>query len=218
MAGIQSLVGGGLKSFGIDKLSENLSPQMREFLPFAMNPQGYLVGKAVNSLADYLGYGDQVRDLQAGAKEYKDYGKEIIRNTIGDALPNSIGDFVRATPRGATDTPAGTYWDPNTGSWVQSPNPVQTTDPDKFQKFIDELNYQPELSTGPHDESSQEFLNNEYDFGSEFSDYLAAPDAEAATTDYGDMFGASSGGGKLESLIQAEDEYKHGGQICGCKR
>jgi hypothetical protein len=120
MAGIQSLLGGGAKSFGIDKLSENLSPQMRELLPFAINPQGYLVGKAVNSLADYLGYGNEVKDLQEDAKANKDYAKEIIRDTVGDLLPQPIGDFVRSTPNTPYE-PVGSYWDPEQNAFV-NPN------------------------------------------------------------------------------------------------
>ena len=117
MAGIQSLLGGGLKSFGVDKLSENLPPRMREFLPFALNPQGYIVGKAVNSLADILGYGNEVKELQADAKGQKEYYKETMRDAIGNVLPDAIGDFVRATPRSNIDEPAGTYWDSETQSW-----------------------------------------------------------------------------------------------------
>ena len=120
MAGIQSLLGGGVKSFGIDKLSENLSPQMRELLPFAINPQGYVVGKAVNSIADLLGYGKEFKDLQEGAKAEKDYSKEIIRDTVGDLLPEPIGDFVRSTPNTPYE-PVGSYWDPEQNAFV-NPN------------------------------------------------------------------------------------------------
>jgi hypothetical protein len=243
MADLTSLVGGGLKSFGIDKLSENLSPQMREFLPFAMNPQGYLVGKAVNSLADYLGYGNQVKDLQAGAQAEKDYGKEIMRDTIGDALPNSIGDFVRATPRTtdagyearmealrqSANTPeaiaqfnAGfnpdSQYNLNSQNYVGAPNPAEigsdiySNNLKSLYEMLGQYQQPPESSTGPHDEISQEFLNNEYDFGNEFSDYLAAPDAGAATMDYGDMVG----GGGRDGGKYMDSQMAKGGRVCSC--
>lgn len=137
MAGIQSLLGGGLKSFGVDKLSENLPPKMRELLPFALNPQGYIVGKAVNSLADYLGYGNEARELQAGAKDEKDYYKETMRDAIGNVLPDAIGDFVRVTPRATTDEPAGTYYDAETQDWKQSLNPVMSPNSgSNFENFV----------------------------------------------------------------------------------
>jgi hypothetical protein len=44
----------------------------------------------------------------------------------------------------------------------------------------------------------------------------SAPIDFGGTMDYGDMFGGG-GGGKLEAMLQAQDEYKRGGQICGCK-
>jgi len=136
MAGIQSLLGGGAKTFGIDKLSENLSPQMRELLPFAINPQGYLVGKAVNSIADYLGYGNEVKDLQADAKAEKDYFKETMRDTIGNALPNSIGDFVRATPRVEEPyDPYNGYYAQNINDWVSTLDSTPESN-DKFEDFV----------------------------------------------------------------------------------
>lgn len=135
MAGIQSLLGGGLKSFGVDKLSENLSPRMREFLPFALNPQGYIVGKAVNSLADILGYGNEVKELQADAKGEKEYYKETMRDAIGNVLPESIGDFVRATPRANIDEPASTYWDSETQSWKESNSPI-VVNPYQFENTL----------------------------------------------------------------------------------
>jgi hypothetical protein len=153
MAGIQSLLGGGAKTFAIDKLTESLPPQMRELLPLAINPQGYLVGKAVSSLADILGYGNQVRELQAGAKDEKDYYKETMRDAVGDMLPGAIGDFVRATPRGTTDEPAGTHWDPDTQNWKQSSNPVATYDPfasDRFGAGFD--------MSSPYNPNSQNFV------------------------------------------------------------
>jgi hypothetical protein len=141
MSGIQSLLGSGAKTFGIDKLSENLPPQMRELLPFAMNPQGYLVGKAVNSIADYLGYGNEVKDLQADAKAEKDYFKETIRDAIGDVLPNTVGDFVRATPRVEEPyDPYNGYFAQNINDWVSTRDSTPESI-DNFENFVRNENY-----------------------------------------------------------------------------
>jgi hypothetical protein len=117
MAGIESLMASGAKSFGIDKASKYLPTEIKELLPFAINPQGYVVGKAVSSLADLLGYGDEVKSLQEGSKAEKDYYKETIRNVIGDLLPGELGDFVRVTPRIPYE-PVGSYWDPEQNAFV----------------------------------------------------------------------------------------------------
>jgi hypothetical protein len=141
MPDLTSLVGGGLKSFGVDKLSENLSPQMRELLPFAINPQGYLVGKAVNSLADYLGYGNQVKDLQSDAKAEKDYFKETMRDAAGNVLPGALGDFVRATPKETEPyDPYNGYYAQNIGDWVNTRESTPES-LDKFENFVRNENY-----------------------------------------------------------------------------
>jgi hypothetical protein len=138
MAGIDSLVLQGGKSLLKDKAFEFLNPSQMEFARFAMNPQMYLAEKGITAVAELLGYGSEVKDLQNGAKDDKTYSKEIMRDALGDVLPNAIGDFVRATPRG-DNSPAGTYtaWNPETQSYEQnqSSNPVATSNAFTNQQF-----------------------------------------------------------------------------------
>jgi len=97
--GVESLVKGAVGTLAKDKVASYLSPSQMDFITFALNPQAYLLDKGVNAAANALGYGSQYRELKGGAQGENDYYKEVMRDTIGDALPNSIGDFVRATPR-----------------------------------------------------------------------------------------------------------------------
>ena len=136
MAGVDKLLSGGLKSFGFDKASGYFSPTQMDFLSFALNPQAYLIDKGVNAAAEALGYGSQYRELQGGAKDEKDYYKEVMRDAIGDVLPGAIGDFVRVNPRSTeTDnTPAGTYtaWNPETQSFEEQQSSTPVAVPDQF--------------------------------------------------------------------------------------
>ena len=138
MAGLPSLISSGAKSLFVDKAGEFLSPQQMEFARFAMNPQVYLAEKGISAVADLLGYGGAYKELQAGAKDEKDYYKETMRDALGNILPGSVGDFVRATPKGV-DAPAGvhTVWNPETQSYEQqqSSSPVVAFDPFSNQRF-----------------------------------------------------------------------------------
>jgi len=141
MAGIDSLVKGAVGSFAKDKVTPMLSPTQQDFLAFALNPQAYLLNKGVTAAADYLGYGNQVRELKAGADDEKDYYKEVMRDTIGDALPESIGDFVRATPRVEEPyDPYNGYYAQNIGDWVSTRESTPEAN-DKFENFVRNENY-----------------------------------------------------------------------------
>lgn len=250
MADLTSLVAGGAKSLLKDKASEFMSPQQMELARFALSPQAYLADKGIAAVANLLGYGDQYKQLKAGAEDEKAYGKEVIRDTIGDALPNSIGDFVRATPRNTenNNTPAGTYtaWDPETQSWTQqaSANPVGSSDPFAGARFDAGIN--PNSQYNPASDAymgaKPPSIQNEVDLLDILDPYraqavpemtidgakesasegyhfdpntgTAVPIDFGGTMDYGDMFGGGGGGGKY---MDAQDAYKRGGQICGCK-
>jgi hypothetical protein len=138
VAGLPSLISSGAKSLFADKAGEFLSPQQMELARFAMNPQVYLAEKGISAVADLLGYGSAYKELQAGAKDEKDYYKETMRDALGNILPGAVGDFVRATPKGV-DSPAGmhTVWNPETQSYEQnqSSSPVGTFDPFSNQRF-----------------------------------------------------------------------------------
>ena len=234
MAGIDSLIKGAVGTLAKDKMSQYLSPSQLELARFAMSPQAYLADKGITAVANLLGYGNQYQELKAGAEDNKEYGKQIIRDTIGDALPTAVGDLVRATPRGV-DEPAGTYtaFDPETQTYTQqgSANPVATGTSATFEDFMRDLNAGDTQSVGPLEEYDQKRLDAEYDFGSDFSDYLGKPNGDNAPIDfggtmgYGDMFGGGGKGferdmeygGGFNSFLQAE-AYKRGGEICGCKR
>jgi hypothetical protein len=320
LADLTSLIAGGAKSLLKDKASEFMSPQQMELARFALSPQAYLADKGITAVAQLLGYGNEFRELKAGAEGEKAYGKEIIRDTIGNALPNSIGDFVRATPRvsEADSQPAGTYtaFDPETQTYKQqgSANPVAMGNSAAFEDFMRDLNAGDNYPVGPLEEYDQTRLNDEYDFQTSLSDFqqpsesntrslssqpsdtqtppgysfdpntgTMVPDDSGAqapegfrfdpdlgmnvpnetplnaapegytydanlgmnvpvteslaptgyqfdpntgtavpidfggTMDYGDMFGGGGGGGKLEDAFLQAQEYKRGGQICGCK-
>ena len=147
MAGIDSLVKGAVGSFAKDKVASYLSPAQMDFITFALNPQGYLLDKGVNAAANALGYGSQYRELKGGAQADKEYYKEVMRDSIGDMLPDTVGDFVRATPRisEADRQPAGEYiaWDPATESWTTqgSPRPVSTSTSADFDNTVRDMTY-----------------------------------------------------------------------------
>jgi hypothetical protein len=147
MAGINELVKGAVGTLAKDKVSQYLSPAQMDFITFALNPQGYLLDKGVNAAANALGYGSQYRELKGGAEADKEYYKEVMRDSIGDMLPDTVGDFVRATPRisEADQAPAGTYtaFDPATQTYTQqgSSNPVTSSNSAGFENFVRDLNY-----------------------------------------------------------------------------
>jgi len=124
MAGIDSLLKGAIGALSKDKVSPFLTPTQRDLLALLLNPQGYLLGTGITAAANALGYGNEYKELKAGAEDDKEYYREVMRDSIGDALPESIGDFVRSTPRAQTEEPSGMYYDPNANDFVQSTNPV----------------------------------------------------------------------------------------------
>jgi len=134
MSGINALLERGAKSLFGGAVSDLLTPQQREFAQFALNPQFYIAEKGINAVAELMGYGGTYRELKQGAKDERDYGKEVARDVIGDMLPDSLGDYVRVTPRG-DDSPAGMYYDSNVGDFVQSSNPVISSDPFTGDRF-----------------------------------------------------------------------------------
>lgn len=138
MAGIDSLVTGGAKSLLKDKASELMSPAQMEFARFALNPQLYLAEKGISAVADLMGYGSQLKELQQGAQGEKEYYKETMRDALGNVLPGAIGDFVRANKQGI-DAPVGAYttWNPETQSYEeqQSNSPVNVADAFANQRF-----------------------------------------------------------------------------------
>lgn len=143
MAGINSLLKGAAESFAKDTAGKILTPQQMEFARFLINPQFYLAEQGINKLASVLGYGQEVKQMRSDAQAEKDYYKEIMRDTIGNALPDSIGDVIRANPRvpEADRGPSGTYitYDPETDSWVerQASNPiVPATSSPQFEDLI----------------------------------------------------------------------------------
>jgi hypothetical protein len=147
MAGIESLVKGAVGTLAKDKVASYLSPSQMDFITFALNPQAYLLDKGVNAAANALGYGSQYRELKGGAQGENEYYKEVMRDSIGDMLPDTIGDFVRATPRisEADQAPAGVYtaFDPDTQTYVQygSPNPVSTGTSGAFENTVRDTQY-----------------------------------------------------------------------------
>ena len=171
MAGITPLVKGAVGSFAKDKVSQYLSPAQMDFITFALNPQGYLLDKGVNAAANALGYGSQYRELKGGAQDEKDYYREVMRDTIGDMLPDTVGDFVRATPRisEADRQPAGEYiaWNPDTQSFETqgSPRPVSTSNSAAFENTVRDMQYGTQTpgtgkAVGPLPEGNPIFENN----------------------------------------------------------
>ena len=247
MSGINSLIKGAVGSLAKDKVSQYLSPSQMELASFALNPQAYLAEKGIVAVANLLGYGNEYKELKSGAEDQKAYEKEVIRDTIGNALPNSIGDLVRATPRvsEADSQPAGIYtaWDPETQTFTQqgSPRPVSTGTSATFDDFLRDLNAGDTQSVGPLEEYDQTRLNDEYDFQTSLSNFqpglngIVNDVGEMTIVDqkdsggggnlsYADMIDMQNqtlnstpdyGGGKLEEYFQ--NQYKRGGQICGCR-
>jgi hypothetical protein len=134
MAGINELVKGAVGTFAKDKVSPMLSPSQMDFITFALNPQAYLLNKGVTAAADYLGYGNDYRELKAGADDEKEYYKEILRNTVGDVLPGSIGDFVRATPKMTDDA-----YEASMEALRQSASTPEATA--RFENTVRDMNY-----------------------------------------------------------------------------
>jgi hypothetical protein len=221
VADITSLLAGGAKSLLKDKAEGFLSPSQMELARFAMSPQAYLADKGIAAAANLLGYGDQYRNLRYGAQAEKDYYKETMRDALGNMLPDAVGDVVRSTPR---STEAD--YDSSMEALRQSANTPEAAaqfnagfNPDS-QYNVGSPNY-----VGPHYPGSMDGMygDNVRDLYEMLGQYQQPNDNSANSApidfggmmDYGDTFGG--GGSKPEQQLQAEG-YKHGGQICGCKR
>ena len=193
MAGIDTLLRGAATAFAKDKVSPFLSPSQRDFLALVLNPQGYLLDTGITAAANALGYGSQYRELKGGAKDNEDYYKEVMRDSIGDMLPDTVGDFVRATPRNTeTDnTPAGVYYDPNVGDFVQSSNPVVSSDPFAGDRFSGKYDQNSVFNTdsqnyvgpaNPKDMDSSIYSSNLTNLLSMLDEYRAAEVPETVIT------------------------------------
>ena len=147
MAGIDTLIRGAVGSLAKDKITSQLTPTQMELASFILNPQYYMAEKGINKIAEILGYGSDYRNLSADAKSDKEWYKEVMRDSIGDVLPSSIGDFVRATPRisEADLQPAGMYtaFDPATQTYIQqgSANPIARSDSAGFENTVRDIQY-----------------------------------------------------------------------------
>jgi hypothetical protein len=214
MAGINNLVKGAVGTLAKDKVSQYLSPAQMDFITFALNPQGYLLDKGVNAAANALGYGSQYRELKGGAEDNKEWYKEVMRDSIGDMLPDTVGDFVRATPRisEADLQPAGEYiaWNPDTQSFETqgSPRPVASSDPFASARFDAKVNPDSPYNTNsqnyvgpanPKDMDSSIYSSNLTDLLSMLDEYRAAETPEMTITgdkasfEEGDTFDADLG-------------------------
>jgi hypothetical protein len=174
---VDTLIKGAVGSLGKDKITSTLTPTQMELASFILNPQYYMAEKGVNKIAEILGYGSDYKDLSADAKINKDYYKAIMRDALGNVLPDSIGDLLRASPKTseANQAPAGTYttWDPATQSWVEqgSSNPAAVPNSSKFEDFMRELNAVSDQEVGPPEEYSNQYNDAEYDFTNSISDF-----------------------------------------------
>jgi hypothetical protein len=138
---VDQFIKGAVGSLAKDKITSTLTPTQMELASFIVNPQYYLAEKGINKIAEILGYSNEVKDLQADAKAEKDYFKETMRDTIGNALPNSIGDFIRATPRVEEDyDPYNGYYAQNIGDWVSTRDSTPESN-NKFEDFVRNENY-----------------------------------------------------------------------------
>ena len=141
MAGIDSLVKSAVGSLAKDKVSGMLTPNQLELASFVMSPQYYLAEKGISKIADILGYGQEVKNLQADAKADKDYTKEIFRDAVGNVLPDSIGDFVRATPRSDEPyDPYNGYYSQDVNDWIETSNSTPEK-LDAFENLVRDMNY-----------------------------------------------------------------------------
>ena len=176
MAGlVDQFIKGAVGSLAKDKITSTLTPTQMELASFIVNPQYYLAEKGINKIAEILGYSNEVKDLQADAKAEKDYFKETMRDTIGNALPNSIGDFIRATPRVEEDyDPYNGYYAQNIGDWVSTRDSTPESN-NKFEDFVRNEYYGTQTPgqgkyVGPLPEDNPMFKNRienlAYDLGS----------------------------------------------------
>jgi hypothetical protein len=191
VAGIDTLIRGAVGSLAKDKITSQLTPTQMELASFILNPQYYMAEKGINKIADILGYGSDYKNLQADAKSNNQYYKEIMRDALGNVLPDSIGNIIRSNPKisEADQAPAGEYlaWDPATQSWTTqgSPSPVSTGTSDAFDDFLRNLNAGDTQTVGPLEEYDQKRLDAEYDFQTSLSDFQ--PGLSNNTDDLGEV-------------------------------
>ena len=177
MAGLDTFIRGAVGSLAKDKITSQLTPTQMELASFILNPQYYMAEKGINKIADILGYGSDYKNIQADAKSNNQYYKELMRDALGNMLPDSIGNIIRSNPKiSAADLqPAGEYiaWDPATESWTiqGSPRPVSTSTSDTFDDFLRDLNAGDSQTVGPLEEYDQKRLDAEYDFQTSLSDF-----------------------------------------------
>jgi hypothetical protein len=214
VAGIDTLIKGAVGSLAKDKITSQLTPTQMELASFILNPQYYIAEKGINKIADILGYGRDYRNLSADAKSDKDYYKEIMRDSLGNMLPDTVGDFVRATPRisEADQAPAGEYiaWNPNTQSFEtqQSNSPAVVFDQFAGDRFGGKYNQDSVFNTNsqnyvgpanPKDMDSSIYSSNLTDLLSMLDEYRTAEVPEIVTTgdkasfEAGDTFDADLG-------------------------
>ena len=177
MAGLDTFIRGAVGSLAKDKITSQLTPTQMELASFILNPQYYMAEKGINKIADILGYGSDYKNVQADAKANNQYYKELMRDALGNVLPDSIGNIIRSNPKisEADSQPAGEYiaWDPATQSWTTqgSPRPVSTGTSDTFDDFMRDLNAGDTQTVGPLEEYDQKRLDAEYDFQTSLSDF-----------------------------------------------
>lgn len=177
MAGLDTFIRGAVGSLAKDKITSQLTPTQMELASFILNPQYYMAEKGINKIADILGYGSDYKNVQADAKANNQYYKELMRDALGNVLPDSIGNIIRSNPKisEADLQPAGEYiaWDPATESWTiqGSPRPVSTSTSDTFDDFLRDLNAGDSQTVGPLEEYDQKRLDAEYDFQTSLSDF-----------------------------------------------
>ena len=177
MAGIDTFIRGAVGSLAKDKITSQLTPTQMELASFILNPQYYMAEKGINKIADILGYGSDYKNVQADAKANNQYYKELMRDALGNVLPDSIGNIIRSNPKisEADLQPAGEYiaWDPATESWTiqGSPRPVSTSTSNTFDDFLRDLNAGDSQTVGPLEEYDQKRLDAEYDFQTSLSDF-----------------------------------------------
>jgi len=141
MAGIDTLFKGAVGSLAKDKITNTLTPTQMELASFILNPQYYIAEKGVNKIAEILGYGSDYKNLSDDQKNDKALYKEVMRNTVGDMLPESLGDIVRATPRETESyDPYNGYFAQNINDWIST----RDSTPEKldaFENTVRDMNY-----------------------------------------------------------------------------
>jgi hypothetical protein len=174
---VDQFIKGAVGSLAKDKITNTLTPTQMELASFILNPQYYMAEKGINKIADILGYGSDYKNVQADAKANNQYYKELMRDALGNVLPDSIGNIIRSNPKisEADLQPAGEYiaWDPATESWTRqgSPRPVSRGTSETFDDFLRDLNAGDSQTVGPLEEYDQKRLDAEYDFQTSLSDF-----------------------------------------------